>query len=646
MKKYHIVSTLLLVSMSSCAGYLDIVPDDVATIDYAFRDKVKAERFLATCYSYIPDIGNPAKDPAIMGSDETWNFINKTEASSTVGNYNSFYIKMGLQNSNAPYVNYWDGENSGGDLFEGIRNCNIFLENADKVGPQLAGAEKEQWKAEAKFLKAYYHYYLMRMYGPIPLMRENMSIEASTEEVKVYRDPLDECVNYVIQLIDEAVSYLPLKINDPGVDMGRITQAIALAIKAEILVTFASPLFNGNPDFISLTDNRGVKLFPQTRDDSKWERAALACKNAIDTCLLAGHDLFEFNDPNYVYMLSPETILQQSLRCAATDRYNKEIIWGNTSADSKNYQSHTLPFFEDSYQSTIPWRGLLAPTFKMAELYYSVNGVPIEEDNEYEYGDRFSIATADQTTHKYSIQPDFKTAKLHMNREARFYANLAFDGGYWYGNGRYGDVDANEATAAWKMRMKQGETMGKCGPVRYSVTGYWAKKPSSIQTSVTSAGRSNIYRYSFPIIRLADLYLYYAEALNETKEQPDDEVYYYIDLVRKRAGLKGVVESWAEHSTYPTKPTTKEGFREIVHRERMIELSFESKRFWDLRRWKEAHEVVPGLIQAWNIDASDEAEYYRVTTIDNIGFRTRDYLWPIKDYAIRVNGNLVQNPNW
>ena len=67
MKKYHIVSTLLLVSMSSCAGYLDIVPDDVATIDYAFRDKVKAERFLATCYSYIPDIGNPAKDPAIMG---------------------------------------------------------------------------------------------------------------------------------------------------------------------------------------------------------------------------------------------------------------------------------------------------------------------------------------------------------------------------------------------------------------------------------------------------------------------------------------------------------------------------------------------------------------------------------------------------
>ena len=204
MKRQYLLSTVLLALMTSCSGYLDIVPDDVATIEYAFRDKVKAERFLATCYSYIPDIGNPAKDPAIMGSDETWNFINTTEANSSVGSYNSFYIKLGLQNTNSPYVNCWDGENSGEDLFEGIRNCNIFLENADNVGPQLAGAEKEQWKAEAKFLKAYYHYYLMRMYGPSPLIKENLSIEATTEEVKVYRDPLDECVDYVVQLIDEA----------------------------------------------------------------------------------------------------------------------------------------------------------------------------------------------------------------------------------------------------------------------------------------------------------------------------------------------------------------------------------------------------------------------------------------------------------
>ena len=646
MKKQYLISTVLLVLMTSCSGYLDIVPDDVATIEYAFRDRIKAERFLATCYSYIPDIGNPAKDPAIMGSDETWNFINTTEANSSVGSYNSFYIKLGLQNTNSPYVNYWDGENSGENLFEGIRNCNIFLENADKVGPQLAGAEKEQWKAEAKFLKAYYHYYLMRMYGPIPLIKENLSIEATTEEVKVYRDPLDECVDYVVQLIDEAVPYLPMSITDPGVDMGRITKAIALAIKAEILVTFASPLFNGNPDFMSLTDNRGVKLFPQSYDASKWERAAVACKNAIDTCLLAGHSLYSFTDPTYIYQLSSETILQQSLRCAASDRYNQEIIWGNTSNGSQNYQNHTLPYFEPEYQSKVPWKGFIVPTFKMAELYYSSNGVPIEEDVDYDYADRYDIDVADQTTHKYFIQPDFKTAKLHMNREPRFYANIAFDGGYWYGNGRYGDVDAAETTAAWKMRMKQGETMGKCGPLRYSVTGYWAKKPSSLKTSVTSSGGANYYRYSFPIIRLADLYLYYAEALNEVKDQPDSEVYEYIDYVRQRAGLKGVVESWEEHSMYPLKPTTKEGFREIVHRERMIELSFESKRFWDLRRWKEATSVVPGLIQAWNVDATDENEYYRVMTIDNIEFRTRDYLWPIKDYAIRVNGNLVQNPNW
>ncbi len=646
MKRHNILFALLVTVMSSCAGYVDIVPDDVATIEYAFRDRVKAERFLATCYSYIPDYGNPARDPAIMASDETWNFINMTEASSSVGNYSSFYIKMGLQNSNSPYINYWDGENYGINLWEGIRNCNIFLESADLVGPQLAGAEKEQWKAEAKFLKAFYHYFLMRMYGPIPLMRENMSIEATTEEVKVYREPLDECVDYVVGLIDEAVPYLPLQVVDPSTETGHITQAIALAIKAEILMTFASPLFNGNTEFAYLTDNRGIKLFPQSYDKSKWERAAIACKNAIDTCLLAGHKLFVFNDPTYTYQLTEETILQQSLRCAASERFNQEMIWASSKSGSNNYQSHTMPFFEASYHNAVPWRGFIVPTFKMADLYYSENGVPIEEDPEFDYNDRFSISVPDPATHKYKVQPNVKTAKINQNREARYYANLAFDGGYWYGNGRYGDVGAASNTALWSLKMKQGEAMGKSGSLRYSITGYWAKKPSNIRSTVTSSGGASLYRYSFPIIRLADLYLYYAEALNEIKAAPDEEVYEYIDLVRERAGLRGVVESWAEHSVYPEKPSTQEGMREIIQRERMIELSFEGKRFWDLRRWRIAHEVVPGLIQSWNINANDEAEYWIVNTIDNISYRNRDYLWPIKDYAIRVNGNLVQNPNW
>ena len=127
----------------------------VLTVAAAFRDKVGAEKFLATCYSYIPNIGNPANDPAIMGSEETWNFVDTREVSGEVGNYNSYYIKKGLQNTTDPYINCWDGQMYGGrGLFQGIRNCNIFLENADKVGVQLQGAgtlESRSQGAESLF---------------------------------------------------------------------------------------------------------------------------------------------------------------------------------------------------------------------------------------------------------------------------------------------------------------------------------------------------------------------------------------------------------------------------------------------------------------------------------------------------------------
>ena len=119
-----------------------------------------------------------------------------------------------------------------------------------------------------------------------------------------------------------------------------------------------------------------------------------------------------------------------------------------------------------------------------------------------------------------------------------------------------------------------------------------------------------------------------------------------MDEVRSRAGLKGVLESWKNYSNIPNKPTTQEGMREIIQRERMIELSFEGKRFWDLRRWKLAQSVIPGVIKSWNIEASEEEEYYHVISIDNIDFTAKEYLWPIKVHSLRVNTNLVQNPYW
>lgn len=137
----------------------------------------------------------------------------------------------------------------------------------------------------------------------------------------------------------------------------------------------------------------------------------------------------------------------------------------------------------------------------------------------------------------------------------------------------------------------------------------------------------------------------YAEALNEVKAAPDAEVYEYIDKVRERAGLLGVVESWAAHSKNPQKPATKEGMRKIIQQERMIELSFEGQRFWDLRRWKLALDYMNRPIRGWDISGRN-LNFYNVTTVYTPRFEFKDYFWPIRERERINNPNLVQNLGW
>jgi hypothetical protein len=176
---------------------------------------------------------------------------------------------------------------------------------------------------------------------------------------------------------------------------------------------------------------------------------------------------------------------------------------------------------------------------------------------------------------------------------------------------------------------------------RGNSTGYLCKKVIHYQSNIPENSTSySRYRYAFPFIRLADLYLMYAEALNEAGETtPAPDVYTYIDLVRERTGLGGVVESWRDHSIEPNKPLTKEGMREIIHRERLNELAFEGIRFWDLRRWKLAEEYLNRPVRGIN-------DKYEVVELFQQTFGKKDYLWPIKVSALIKNLNLVQNPGW
>ncbi|MCM4169108.1 hypothetical protein KCTC52924_00125 [Arenibacter antarcticus] len=615
--------------LTSCdKDYLDIVPDNLATVDLAFSNRYNAEKYLATCYSYLPNESGINQNPALNSGDEIW-------YPDTQRNSNGPTVAQGFQNISNPRFDYWVGSWGGKSLYIAIRNCNIFLENVESV-PGVDQFVKTKWTAEVNFLKAYYHFYLLRMYGPIVINDEAISVSASTEDTRVNRNTLEESFEYVIATMDKAITGLPETLQFEDEEMGRITKPIAAAIKARILMEYASPLFNGNPVYNSVKNAEGKQMFPTSFDASKWQRAADATKVAIDLAESVGISLFQKEDYLDPLEQNDTTLLKSALRSRVTERWNKEIIWGSTEFSSF-LQFSAMPRLYP--YTTNPVASNHAPTLRIAEMYYTENGVPIEEDVNYDYTNRYKTKQASGKDRFY-IEPGQKTAVLNFNRETRFYADLSFDRGVWFGNGRELDTDP------WYIRARRGEFASIFEINNHSVTGYWPKKLVSMKTTVKSGTDFSAYRYAFPIIRLADLYLYYAEALNEVKGAPDNEVYRYIDLVRERAGLNGVVSSWAQFSKDPSKPTTKEGMRDIIRRERMIEMSFEGNRYWDLRRWKLLEQYMNKPIRGWSVLVNDLDDYYTVRVLHNPTFNQKDYLWPIKEEELINNPNLQQNPGW
>ncbi|HYH57188.1 MAG TPA: RagB/SusD family nutrient uptake outer membrane protein, partial [Anseongella sp.] len=178
----------------------------------------------------------------------------------------------------------------------------------------------------------------------------------------------------------------------------------------------------------------------------------------------------------------------------------------------------------------------------------------------------------------------------------------------------------------------------------YSITGYYTKKLVNWNLVATQTS-VNLESYPWPVVRLGDVYLLYAEALNETDNQ--GEALVYLNLIRERAGLGSVESSWTNFSTNPDKYKNKDGLREIIHQERLIEMAFEGSRFWDLRRWKKAAQVLNQPIYGWDIIQPSFADYNRRVLLFSQSFNSpRDYLWPIREGNLLVNPNLVQNTGW
>ena len=480
------------------------------------------------------------------------------------------------------------------------------------------------------------------------MVPKNLPADANISQLQLPRMHVDTCFKEIVNLLDEAIEYLPTSLAAGYTRKPYIHLEAAYAIKAKALLYAASPLFNGNEFYMDFKGKNGEPLVSTSYDPEKWRLAAEAADKAVEVCEQGGFALCKGTTGKATALLNTMMDIEQTSYSMFS---NPEYIleW---KIDAWWFPYYTLPRLKsDDVNYSDQVDGSLSPTMKMVEMYYTEHGLPIESDVTWNYASRYQLGKETSVLYKDVVMLNTDVLQLHLRREPRFYACIAADRTYWQRGTNTLWNNYNLPVYAYK-----GESFGTTMDIVTSNApqnpgGYWLKKhtQSSINNVnyIGSMGNDN----TASVIRLAELYLIQAEAWNEYLGKPNDNVYLPLNKVRERAGIDDVVTAWKSYSNQPGKVDTKEGMREIIRQEINIELAFEGQRYWNLRRWKIAELELNAKQYGWNILGESARTFYNnfegpIVIWSKSKFTApRNYLTPIKAEEILIS-SMVQNPGW
>lgn len=626
--KNILITLSFLLLLTSCE-YLDVVPEGKATQDDIWKTTQQAEKYRYYMRTYMPNlIGYDWSPDQFAGDDMITGGVGTTYW------FSSKSLIYGEENANVTYFGRWAPYSTSGgtnyDIYRGIRYAFYLLDNVYKV-PAIRPENAARYAGEAWYLIGYYHQLLLEYYGPIILVKRYIPNDAPDSEIFVPRSPYDECVKYIAECYDKAAELLPETVIDT--ELGLPTRMSALSYKARLLLYAASPLVNGNSDYVGFDNHDGTPLMNTTYDPEKWKKAMEAAAEAIS---VAEKFNSELGRQNFMLYTSADSSLPNDERGRRNyrDAFTKEHWNGLEFIEAKGDRGgcQTLQQLMGprpiANNMSLGWKTTSVPTMEAVEMYYTKNGLPWEDDPE----------TKDIDPYAYNAEAG--TVNLHLYKEPRFYASVGYDRGTY-------EIDGKEITLYLRGGELHGSTLKETDEYQ-SCTGYLCQKwiPKASTYSIPSNSFS-FYYYAYPYLRLPELYLSYAEADFEYNGSLSTQSLEYINLVRKRCGLPTFQASWALAGGIPT----GQKLRKVLHQERSIEFLFEGRRFHDLRRWKEAPEVMNKQPRSWNRDGKTAEEFYQVIEA-NQGGRVRIFESP-KSYWMAVpmseinkNPNLVQNPGY
>ncbi|WP_304153635.1 RagB/SusD family nutrient uptake outer membrane protein [Phocaeicola plebeius] len=616
--KYIITGVLGMQLLTSCVDYLDKESDTELTLPMVFEDKTRIEGWLANVYSHVPDPywGYARK----LG----WDILSDDMTASERWRQWDWKVIPMLLGEWTPSTD-WDG-NYWARLPQLIREANIFIENVHPLPEQgISATEVTYMKAEMRFMIAYYYYLLSNTYGPVPFKPNYIApTDFNLADLMEGQRPYYEVVDWVDKELQEVAKILPAKYTEAR-KYGRATSIMCLAVRARMLLFAASPLVNGNPDYANHKNKDGENLFSTTADKTKWAYAAQACKELIDAAEAAGHKLYTENNPDGT--IDP-FMSYQNLFLTRYDEGNTEILFARPGgSEYGEYEKHATPQVSGG-------SGGLGVTQSLVDAFFMENGLPInDDDSKYvESGFSGSDETRDNTVWDTEVNggaiTKSGTYNMYCHREPRFYITVSYNNSYFTQEKRLFNFFNGSADNPHTHDAPQN--------------GYLIRKKISPDLNV----KQGTYKYRPGIVyRLGEAYLNYAEALNES-DPGNVEILYYLNKIRERAGIRQYTTGATDENFIHVDLNDQAEMRKLIRAERRVELNCEGIRYDDLRRWKEAENVLNGDFYGMNFSGKDQSSFYVRTPYLKRVYKKAYYWFPIHQSEMDKNDKLVQSPYW
>lgn len=592
MKKIKISQLALVLGISwifatSCEklefgdDFLDKPPGVDVTKDTIFNNLELSERYLWSGYGTLPyglNVNWSAKGNK-LGMDILESLTDLSQTFLNWGGGRTLYYSGQYTAATENNSNNTKYHYSKERSWEGIRIGWNFIENAESI----PGADPEyikQLQAEARMIIAVHYTDMFRHFGGLPWVNKAYN---PTDDTNLPRMTARATLDSIVALIDQAIPDLPWVVEDLSNWDGRFTQAAAMGLKSRVLLFGASPLFNSAEPFRQGAASEELMTWYGSYDPTLWSEAAQAAKDFIDKMEAeGGYALVNTGNP------------RKDFQDGYYKRGNGEVLIGTRLRYRSGGNWDESYYF---YQSA--WNyGAGLPTKELVDMYDMSNGLPIEDPNSgYDENDPWA------------------------NRDPRLYETVVVNGDTYQGRLAETYIGGRERT-------------NPAGNI--CATGFGLRK-FLLERNTSTSFQSVIH---WPYLRLGEIYLNYAEALNEMNGGPNAEAYEYANKLRQRVQIADLQPGMSQ-----------EEFREAILKERATEFAFEEVRWFDLIRWRkdDAFQTIKHGVNTYR-NAADGTFTYEVFELPSRYWQNNwDPKWYLSAFPpneINKGYGLVQNPGW